>query len=258
MTIFAPNDEAYEKPMLRKMMKDKNSIHEHVVKHIILEEIPAKAFETDTLVTIGNNTINLVKAYDYDYDAYIIFEGKMIDIISTDLMASNGVIHETKTYIEPPNPPLDNLIETLRETGNHEMFLSYFEQPFKELLETMDTNAWTILAPTDDAFESVDLPKSDMIDIIWKHIIPKIIPSNALNENEIFVETLETPNDISETPLGLKNIEGDIEINYKDNIIKSISVDTMASDGVIHTVDTLILQSITTTTTTETTTTGNH
>ena len=256
MTIFAPNDEAYYKPKYAKMLKAKSNVYKHVVKHIILEEIPAKAFETDTLVTIGNNTISLVKAYDYDYDAYIIFEGKMIDVISTDLMASNGVIHEISTYIEAPNPPLYNLIETLRDTGNHEIFLSYFELPFKELLETMDANAWTILAPTDDAFESVDLPKGDMINIIWRHIIPKIIPSNALNENEIFVGTLETPNILSETPLGLKNIDGDIEINYKDNIIKSVSVDTMASDGVIHTVDNLILPAITTTT--ETTTTGNH
>ena len=246
MTIFAPNDESYDNRQYHKIKNSPNIVYYHVVKHIIPEEIPAKAFETKTLLTMHDYTISLVKPYNYDYDAYILFKGKKVDVISTDIMASNGVIHEINPYIRIPKEPLGDVIQVLTEEGNFKTFLSYLNQQknsFKEIFRAIYINTWTILAPTDEAFESTDihlLNPNEISHVIWRHFIVKIIPSNALNENETVVETYSRPNE-PKTLLGLKNIEGDIEINYRGNIIKSIFVDTMANNGVIHTINSVIL-----------------
>ena len=246
MTIFAPNDESYDNRQYHKIKKSPNIVYYHVVKHIIPEEIPAKAFETKSLLTMHDYTISLVKPYNYDYDAYILFKGKKVDVVSTDIMASNGVIHEINPYIRLPKEPLEDFVQVLRVKGNFNTFLSYLNQQkdsFKEIFRARYINTWTIFAPTDEAFESTDIHlinATEISHVIWRHFIAKIIPSNALNENETVVETYTSPSE-PKALLGLKNIEGNIEINYKGNIIESTSVDTMASNGVIHAIDSLIL-----------------
>ena len=89
VTLFAPSDEAFAKLGNKKL--DANDVQRHIVKVII----PDENIATGPVFTLSKEIIILIKSPVKSTSApnQLQYNGKSIDIVETDIQASNGVIH---------------------------------------------------------------------------------------------------------------------------------------------------------------------
>ena len=105
----------------------------------------------------------------------------MINVVTADVMASNGVIHVIDKVILPlPTPPLGDVVEVAIENGNFKTLVEILteidaEKPIISRLKDID--AVTIFAPSDEAFAKLPeglldtLTLEDKKKIVFRHII---------------------------------------------------------------------------------------
>merc|ERR1711935_402101 len=104
-TIFAPSDEAFTKlpegTLDGLTTEQKTAI---VLRHVIANlTVPAADVKTGPVVTLGGETIDLTKT-----DAggvQISYMGNVVNVVTADVMASNGVIHVIDAVILPKETP---------------------------------------------------------------------------------------------------------------------------------------------------------
>ena len=87
VTLFAPSDEAFAKLGNKKL--DANDVQRHIVKVII----PDENIATGPVFTLSKEIITLIKTPVESTPNQLEYNGKLINIVVTDIQASNGVIH---------------------------------------------------------------------------------------------------------------------------------------------------------------------
>merc|ERR1712008_497127 len=104
-TIFAPSDEAFAK--LPEGTLDGLTTEQKlaiVLRHVIANvTVPAADVKTGPVVTIGGETINLIKTNFGGVQ--ISYMGNVVNVVTADVMASNGVIHVIDAVILPKETP---------------------------------------------------------------------------------------------------------------------------------------------------------
>merc|ERR1711935_582976 len=103
-TIFAPSDDAFAKlpegTLDGLTTEQKTAI---VSRHVIANAtVPAADVKTGPVVTLGGETIELIKT-----DAggvQISYMGTVVNVVTADVMANNGVIHVIDAVILPKAP----------------------------------------------------------------------------------------------------------------------------------------------------------
>ena len=109
------------------------------------------------------------------------------------------------------------------------------------LVDALSGGTWTVFAPTDDAFAKLGLnaanigskfSKADLTDILLYHVLTARV--SAFEAKASTGDLVMGNNKIA----GLKVFEGDLYLNDDSKVIIA---DIVASNGVIHVVDTVIL-----------------
>ena len=156
LTVFAPTDAAFEalgdatlNYLLNNLEVLESTLLYHVVSGAELSSIDAIA-ATGTSVEMANGDSAAITLGD---------SGLMIDmanIVTTDIVAANGIIHVIDTVLEAPSATAAPLAVTLAANGAFSTLSGLLEDA--GLTETlMDPNAnVTIFAPTDDAFAQLE------------------------------------------------------------------------------------------------------
>jgi uncharacterized surface protein with fasciclin (FAS1) repeats len=157
------------------------------------------------------------------------------EVIITDIVTSNGVIH----VIDAVLLPKADIVDTAIEDGRFTTLAAALGAA--DLVETLKGEGpFTVFAPTDDAFaklpagtvESLLLPenKQKLTDILLYHVVSgKVMAADVVTLSE------------AETVLG-QNVtitvkDGKVYINDSEVII----TDIMTSNGVIHVIDAVLL-----------------
>lgn len=103
-TVFAPTNAAFEKlpeGTLDALLKDKDALKEVLLTHVVPGTVKASTAVTlDDANTANNKTIDLA----YVGDTLYVSGAK---VTSTDVMASNGVIHVIDNVIVPAGLQID-------------------------------------------------------------------------------------------------------------------------------------------------------
>merc|ERR1711935_818595 len=148
-TIFAPSDEAFAKlpegTLDGLTPEQKLAI---VSRHVVANAtVLAADVTTGSVKTLGGEMIDLIKT-----DAggvQISYMGTVVNVVTADVMASNGVIHVIDGVILPK--PLGDVVEVAVANGNFETLVGLLtELNLVDALKGM--TAQTIFAPSDDAF----------------------------------------------------------------------------------------------------------
>ena len=99
LTVFAPSDEAFAK--LPTGTLDRLSLEQAktiVLRHVVTAKVPASAVTTGPVKTIGGEVIDLIKTPEggvqIKYNAFTTH-----NVVTADVMASNGVIHVIDSVI---------------------------------------------------------------------------------------------------------------------------------------------------------------
>jgi len=171
----------------------------------------------------------------------IMVEGEAVKIndaqvIITDILADNGVIHVIDTVLLP-SEPLGTIVDIAVEDGRFTTLVTALQAA--ELVETLSGDGpFTVFAPTDDAFNKLpdgtieallaDIPA--LTDILLYHVVE----GEVLAEDVILLEEAET---LLEEKVEIM-LDGDhVFINDSQVII----TDILADNGVIHVIDTVLL-----------------
>jgi len=242
LTFFAPSEKAISeipKELMDELLKDGKKLEEILLHHVAVENKGFCHFSNNQqLETVGGNKIrvNLHKHFGHMRALGTV---QCARIIENDENVCGGKVHTIDRVLTPPS---GNLLETLK--NDHSMFTQLIE--FAGLKDVVSENLSTILAPVDSAFEKLD-------DDIKSKIFEEKEVAESVVRNHIIDDAL--------CCAGVPRISGFFQMNLRknSNLGEGISIrrsngghifannaavlrcDIAATNGIVHSVDTLLL-----------------
>ena len=241
-TVFAPTDEAFAKlpaGTVEALLKDPKALSNILLYHVVPGAVKAAAV-TDGLTA---------KTLQGSPVTFKVMDGKaMIEgagIVATDVMASNGVIHVIDSVILPPAkaaapaaaPAAKDIVATAVGAGQFNTLVAAVKAA--GLVEALQGKGpFTVFAPTDEAFAKLPAgtveallkdPKA-LANILLYHVVPGAVKAAAVTDG-LTAKTLQG------SPVTFKVMDGKAMIEGAG----IVATDVMASNGVIHVIDSVIL-----------------
>ncbi len=241
-TVFAPTDDAFAKlpaGTLESLLLPENK--QQLTDILLYHVVDGKVMAADvTGFSAAPTLLGKDLAVKVDMGSVYINESK---VIITDIETSNGVIHVIDAVLLPPAEeaaPAGTIVDIAIADGRFTTLVAAVQAA--GLVETLSGEGpFTVFAPTDDAFaalpagtlESLLLPenKQQLTDILLYHVVSgKVMAADVVN--------------LTAAPTVLGK---DITITIKDgnvylnDIVMVIITDIVASNGVIHVIDAVLL-----------------
>ncbi len=221
-TVFAPSNAAFQDADLSG--QDVASILQY---HVLPTEVLSSDLTATQTVTTLQGEDLLVEAADGTV-TITDNSGQMYEVTEADLQGKNGVVHITNGVLNP-NP---NILDVAADAGNFTTLVSALEDA--GLVSTLEgAGPFTVFAPTDDAFQGVDLSgftTEQLQEILSYHVIPANIASGDL-EAEQAVDAVAGGQLFVEA-------DGNVVVNDAATVV---TADIGASNGTIHAVDGVLL-----------------
>lgn len=231
-TVFAPTDEAFAKlpeGTVEALLADPEALAEILLYHVV----PGKVMAADVSDGLEAETAQgSTVSFAIHSDGTPAINEALIT--ATDIEAFNGVIHVIDTVILPP----DDIVDTAIAAGSFETLVAAVQAAgLEEALR--GEGPFTVFAPTDAAFaklpagtvEALLADPEALADILLYHVIEgKVLAASVTDGLE--AETLQ-----GSTVSFAIHSDGTPAIN--EALI--IATDIMASNGVIHVIDSVIL-----------------
>lgn len=233
LTVFAPTNDAFDKlpkGVLEDLLKPKNK---EKLKTILLHHVVgAKVLSTDLPGTpYAKSKAGYPLLVSTDGGAKI----SNAKVIEADLEASNGVVHAVDEVILPPSK---NIVEIASENKKFKTLVKALKRA--RLVDTLKGDGpFTVFAPTDEAFHALPHGKlghlmhrrSRLKNVLLFHVAGKTILSADLKDGTS-IETL-----LKDEELSVEIESGKVKIN---GALVS-SADILATNGVIHVIDEVLL-----------------
>jgi uncharacterized surface protein with fasciclin (FAS1) repeats len=271
-TVFAPTDEAFgaiDEATLNALLEDTATLEQILLYHVVEGEVlAADVVELSEATTVQGEPITIT------VDGETVLLNDSATVTSTDIMASNGVIHVIDSVLLPPGVTLptpegegeamegemeegtptdgEAMEEGEPSDGNTIADLVGTDENFSTLLTAVEAaglaetlggeGPFTVFAPTNEAFEAIDeatlnalLEDTETLEqVLLYHVVEGEVPSDdVVNLDE--VETVQGST-ISVIPSTVDG--GTVTLNES---VEVTEVDIMASNGVIHSIDTVLI-----------------
>jgi transforming growth factor-beta-induced protein len=233
-TVFAPTDDAFAKlpaGTVETLLKPENLA---TLKQILLYHVvPGKVMAADvvTLSTAGTAAGIPVRIQVKDGKVYI----NDAQVIITDIVASNGVIHVIDSVLLPPK----DIVDTAVADGRFTTLVAALQAA--GLVDTLKgPGPFTVFAPTDDAFAKLpagtvnELLKPENLELLQKILLYHVAPGFQFASDVVMTECIKTVNGLE---LEVKVMDGKVYINNAQVII----ADIFTANGVIHVIDSVLL-----------------
>jgi len=228
LTVFAPTDEAFAEipaETLNALLQDKEKLTSVLTYHVVAGNLlGAQVVRKNSIITLQGGAMSVD-----------ISDGIKVDdanIIETDIRASNGRIHVIDKVLMPKN-----IVETAVGAGIFNTLVTAVQEA--GLVDVLSgPGPFTVFAPTDAAFAKVpasvlnDLlaDKEQLAQVLTYHVVP----GKLMAEDVVAMDKIKT-------------VQGnEITVNYDcsgvmvDNALV-VNTDIVASNGVIHVIDGVIL-----------------
>ena len=253
-TVFAPTNAAFEAlpagtvdALLADPTGDLTKI---LLNHVINAEVSAAEVVTLTEATTLQGDKVMIEVVDGE----VILNGT-VKVISTDIMANNGIIHVIDGILLP-----DLTTEVVEEEEEEEVdttTLTITEiaasiEDFSTLVTALQaaeldgvlngTDNYTVFAPTNAAFGALPEgtletlladPKDDLADILLYHVVGAKVPAAD-------VVGLDYATTAQGSKVTIEVVDGKVILNGTTEVT---STDIMAKNGIIHVIDAVILPS---------------
>ena len=231
-TVFAPTDAAFAKlpaGTVQALLADKAKLAAILTYHVVPGKMMAdKVVETSWLTTVNGQSLLVRAAGDS-----VTIDGA--SIVTTDIDASNGVIHVIDTVVLPR----DNLVKTAKEAKVFNTLLAAAKAA--GLVDALSNGGpFTVFAPTDDAFaklpagtvEALLEDTAKLKAILLYHVVSGRILSSDLKVGTTDARTLNgAPVNVVRTENGAVTVDG----------ARVQKANVLAGNGIIHVIDAVIL-----------------
>lgn len=246
-TVFAPTDDAFAalpEGTLDSLLLPENK--QQLTDILLYHVVPGKVMAEDVVGLNGKmaDTALEGKQIDIKADMGSVYLNENVQVVVTDIEASNGVIHVIDAVLLPPSEEAAtgqmDIVDTAVNDGRFSTLVAAVQAA--GLAETLKGEGpFTVFAPTDEAFaalpegtlDSLLLPenKQQLTDILLYHVVPgKVMASDVVSMTN------------ATTVLGK-----DVTISVKDgkvflnDDVEIIITDIETTNGVIHVIDTVLL-----------------
>jgi len=243
-TVFAPDNDAFSKvpeSILEALGSDPELLKKVLLYHVVSGEIPSSAAKNNVKLDSIQGAPILVNLYlksNY-YDGFITINGKKVKMV--DLKADNGVIHCVSSVLYPI--PEQDLADTLIADERFSTLVT--AATAAGIVDVLRTKDLTIFAPTNDAFAKIPsdalagllADKEALTAVLLRHALPGTLFSRGIT----WQEHKTAGGDMLATQvfkMGVVKV-----VSYQDNKRKGarvVEADIIASNGVIHAIDTVI------------------
>ena len=238
-TVFAPTDAAFDAlpagTVDELLMDPTGDLAQILLYHVLGAEVLSTDLSDGQMATTLQG-----KDITVTIDGSDVFINDA-QVTVADIMASNGVVHVIDAVLLPPLP---TVVEIIVESPDH-MTLEAAVIAAELDDDLSGDGPFTVFAPTDAAFDALPAgtvdellmdPTGDLAQILLYHVLGAEVLSTDLSDGQ--TATTLNGNDITVT------INGDgVFINDAQVTI----VDLLASNGVVHVIDAVLLPPVSTT-----------
>ncbi len=250
-TVFAPTNDAFAALLTElgvtkaQLLADKTLLTQVLTYHVLGSKVPKASVPAGKAITTVQGGFFKVDAVG---TGLVITDGRnrKSNIVITDVPASNGVIHAVDKVLLPANR---NVVQTAQAlaAGNPAQFTVLVEAVVAANLATTlsGTGPFTVFAPTDAAFTALltelGVTKAQLLAntaLLSKVLTYHVLPARVLKADVPVTTPITTVQGETFT------VGANLAITDKRGRVANIvATDTLASNGVIHVIDKVILPS---------------
>ena len=255
LTVFAPTDQAFanlkkSNPALyNKVATNKKLLQSVLTYHVVGKRIPAVA-----AIAAAKKGLK-VKTVQGESIALSLKGGKIVlngtaRVVIPDVKASNGVIHAIDAVLVPPSlsqPPAPTQSIVQIATGNPDFSTLVSLVQKAGLVEAISApGPFTVFAPTNEAFEKLAkaAPATYAAVLADPALLAKVLTYHVVAGNIKSAQAIAvaqqngTVKALEGEPISLSLKDGKLTLNGSATVI---SADILATNGVIHVIDTVIV-----------------
>lgn len=235
-TVFAPTNDAFDMFFndLEVTLEDlsKETLASVILYHAIGDFVSASMVEAGYFPTLST-------AFDRNMSVKIDTEGGVFlnadsEVIATDVVATNGIIHAINKVIMPPT-----VVDIAIDNSNFSTLVQAVVKA--ELADVLSGEGpFTVFAPTNAAFDELftalnitgidDLTKEDLTPILLAHVVAGNVASTDLSNGN--VSTLNAQKSLA------INVDDGVSI---DGTINVVAADIQGKNGIVHVIDKVIV-----------------
>jgi uncharacterized surface protein with fasciclin (FAS1) repeats len=233
-TVFAPSDDAFAKipeEKLKELLKPENkaALQGILTYHVVPGKVMASdVVELDEAKTANGQTVDINVA-----DGKVSVDGA--NVVATDIVCKNGVIHIIDAVIMPKA----DIVDTAVAAGKFNTLVAAVKAA--GLVETLKGEGpFTVFAPTDDAFSKVDaaalqnLLKPENKEKLQSILTYHVVSGKVMAKDVVTLKSAKTVNG-SEVAIAVK--DGTVTVDGAS----VVATDIKCGNGVIHIIDAVIM-----------------
>jgi uncharacterized surface protein with fasciclin (FAS1) repeats len=247
-TVFAPTDDAFAalpEGTVESLLEDpEGALRDILLYHVAEGAVPAETVVTlDSATTVQGEPVSIAVV-----DGEVVLNDSA-RVVIPDIMAANGIIHVIDAVILPPSiaeaavedemADAKSIVDIAVEDGRFTTLVAAVEAA--GLAETLSGEGeFTVFAPTDEAFAALpegtvesllEDPEGALRDILLFHVLSQAVPSSDVVNYE-GAQSMQGEN------VSIAVVDGEVVLN---DSAKVVIPDIMASNGIIHVIDAVIL-----------------
>jgi transforming growth factor-beta-induced protein len=241
-TVFAPTDAAFEvlgQDTIDALLADTDTLSDILLYHVV----SGQAVDAETALTLAGQVVEMANGANV---ALTLRDGALFinnsEVVSTDIEASNGIIHVIDAVLAPPAPTVaaGTIAEVAIAAGNFTTLVTALQATGLDSVVADPEQTLTVFAPTDDAFavlgdETITALLGDtdtLSNILLYHVITGTAV-DSITATSLFGQTVEMANGDS---VSITVEDGALKIN--DATV--ITADIVTDNGIIHVIDTVL------------------
>ncbi len=243
ITVFAPTDAAFAKlgdAKIASLLADKA-----LLTKILTYHVSAGVVTANDIIKAGKGSVATLQGEKVDFavvDGGVVLNGT-VKVVTTDINASNGIIHVIDTVLIPPSiasPAPKDIVDTAIAAGQFNTLVAAVQAAGLEPALRNGKNL-TVFAPTDAAFAKLGpdtingllANKEALSNVLQYHVAGQQIPSSILtNGRRGLILT------INGRLIRFETRDGKLFLNGNSQVIVT---DVKASNGIIHVIDTVLI-----------------
>jgi transforming growth factor-beta-induced protein len=252
-TVLAPTNDAFSKlpvGLLEKLVlpENKTALTKILTYHVLTgKNLAADVIKLDgkSVATVNGASIN-VKIVN----GGVVLNDK-VNVTKTDIAASNGVVHVIDQVLVPSDLDLSTLVSKPDAVTNNIVQAAVATPAFSTLVAAVKaaglddtlsgTGPFTVFAPTNEAFAKVPadvlakllLPenKDALIKVLTYHVVAGKVDAAQ-------VVKLTSAKTVQGSDVKIAVVDGKVKLNTTTTVL---TTDIAASNGIIHSIDSVLL-----------------
>jgi len=205
---------------------------------LLYHVVGSEARAADVVNMSGVETLN-GQAVAITVEDGVVKLNDLATVVSTDIEASNGIIHVIDSVLVPPASESSTIADVVASNEDFSTLLAALEAA--GLTETLaGAGDFTVFAPTNEAFAALPAgtldtlladPQGQLSQILLYHVVG----SRAAAADVVNLSSVDT---LQGSPITIEVVNGGVVLN--DSVMVT-QTDIMASNGVIHVINAVLL-----------------